>query len=231
VTVKTIPRFIRKGSAMNKSAANFLNARNFLLEHRKDYDTAYRDYRQPELDQFNWALDYFDAMALGNEAPALLILDEDGKQTRRSFAQLSLRSGQVANHLRSLGVKRGDRVLLMMGNELALWELMLACIKLGAVMVPATALLTAEDLQDRLDRGEVRHVVAASEQTPKFVNLTGAYGRISVGASKTRVKPPKPSILRATRGPPTLCCSTSPRAPRPSPSWCCTPTRAIRPGI
>ena len=168
---------------MNIPAASFLDARNFLLKHREDYDTAYRDYVQPVLSEFNWALDYFDAMARGNEAPALLIVGEDGHETRRSFAQLSARSGQVANHLRSLGVKRGDRVLLMLGNELALWELMLACMKLGAVMIPATSLLTADDLQDRLDRGEVRHVIAASDQAHKFAQLAGEFGRISVGAA------------------------------------------------
>ena len=166
---------------MNAATDTFLKARDFLLQHREDYDTAYRDYARPELSEFNWALDYFDPMARGNDAPALLIVGEDGSEIKRSFAQLSQRSDQVANHLRSLGVQRGDRVLLMMGNELPLWELMLACIKLGAVMIPATALLNAEDLQDRLDRGEVRHVVAASEQAPKFAGLAGDYSRMTVG--------------------------------------------------
>ena len=163
------------------SLVAFKQARQFLFDHRTDYATAYRDFQPPQLTEFNWALDYFDPMARGNDAPALLIVGEDGSEIKRSFAQLSQRSDQVANHLRSLGVKRGDRVLLMMGNELPLWELMLACIKLGAVMIPATALLNAEDLQDRLDRGEVRHVVAASEQAPKFVGLAGDYSRMTVG--------------------------------------------------
>jgi acetyl-CoA synthetase len=163
------------------TAISFLDARDFLLKHREDYDTAYRDYRRPELEHFNWALDYFDPMSRGNDADALLIVGEDGSETRRSFRQLSERSSQVANHLRGLGVQRGDPVLLMMGNELALWELMLACIKLGAVMIPATALLTPQDLQDRLERGGVRHVVAASELAPKFATLAGDYTRIAVG--------------------------------------------------
>ena len=166
---------------MNAATDTFLKARDFLLQHREDYATAYRDFQPPQLTEFNWALDYFDPMARGNDAPALLIVGEDGSEIQRSFAQLSQRSDQVANHLRSVGVKRGDRVLLMMGNELPLWELMLACIKLGAVMIPATALLNAEDLQDRLDRGEVRHVVAASEQAPKFAGLAGDYSRMTVG--------------------------------------------------
>ncbi len=168
--------------ASTGSAAAFLKARDFLLQHRTNYVTAYRDFRWPQLGEFNWALDYFDAMARGNQATALHIVGEDGSETRRSFASLSARSDQVANFLRSLGVARGDRVLLMLGNELALWELMLACIKLGAVMIPATMLLTPDDLKDRLDRGGVRHVVVASEQAPKFADLPGRYTRISVGA-------------------------------------------------
>ncbi|HMA30980.1 MAG TPA: AMP-binding protein, partial [Casimicrobiaceae bacterium] len=137
---------------MNPAAAAFTSARDFLLAHRTDYETAQRDFRWPTLTQFNWALDHFDPMARGNGAPALWIVGEDGSEHKRSFHQMSERSSQVANHLKSLGVGRGDRVLLMLGNELALWETMLAAMKLGAVVIPATALLTTEDLRDRIDR-------------------------------------------------------------------------------
>ncbi|MES2101101.1 MAG: AMP-binding protein, partial [Pseudomonadota bacterium] len=169
----------------DRSAAAFTRARDFLLAHRGDYDTAYRDFRWPVLDRFNWALDHFDAIACsgdeGSEATALHIVGEDGSETKRSFRQMSERSSQVANFLRSLGVKRGDRVLLMLGNELPLWEVMLACFKLGAVLIPATALLTTDDLRDRLVRGAVRHVVTASAQAAKFVPLPGDYTRIAIG--------------------------------------------------
>ena len=164
-------------------SAAFTRARDFLLAHRTDYDTAYRDFRWPQLTEFNWALDHLDPLARGNDATALHIVEEDGRETRRSFASLSARSDQVANWLRAQGVKRGDRVLLMLGNELALWELMLACIKLGAMMIHATMLLTPEDLRDRLERGGVKHVAVASEQAAKFADLPGRYTRITVGAA------------------------------------------------
>jgi acetyl-CoA synthetase len=160
----------------------FIAARDFLLAHRTDYDTAVRDFRWPALDDFNWALDHFDVMAAGNDAPALWIVAEDGNEQKRSFRQMSERSSQVANHLRALGVRRGDRILLMLGNEVALWETMLAVMKLGAVVIPATALLTPADLRDRIDRGRVRHVVAASAYAPKFADVAGDYTRICVGA-------------------------------------------------
>ncbi|MHB8820522.1 MAG: AMP-binding protein [Pseudomonadaceae bacterium] len=167
---------------MNRNSQPFVAARDFLLAHRTDYAAAVRDFRWPQLHQFNWALDYFDAMAEGNQAPALWIVEEDGSEQRYSFAELAERSNRVANHLRERGVRRGERILLMLGNHIALWETMLAAFKLGAVVIPATALLTADDLRDRLERGAVRHLVVGSEHAGKFVGLAEGCTRICVGA-------------------------------------------------
>lgn len=166
---------------MNSNCQPFLAARDFLLEHRTDYATAVRDFRWPQLTEFNWALDYFDAMAQGNQANALWIVEEDGSEQRYSFQQLASRSNQVANHLRALGVRRGERILLMLGNDVALWETMLAAFKLGAVVIPATALLTPEDLRDRIERGHVRHLVVGAAHVDKFVGLGEGCSRICVG--------------------------------------------------
>ncbi len=166
---------------MTTSRQAFLAARDFLLQHRNDYDTATAGFQWPRLGTFNWALDHFDPMAQGNPAPALWIVEEDGSEQRISFDELRRASNAVANHLRALGVKRGERVLLMMGNERALWESTLACIKLGAVVVPATTLLTPLDLQDRFDRGHVRHVIAHGSVAAKFEALPGDYTRIATG--------------------------------------------------
>ncbi|MEO7150665.1 MAG: AMP-binding protein [Burkholderiaceae bacterium] len=157
-----------------------------LLRLRSDAAAAVEQFRWPVLTEFNWALDHFDSMA-GSDAPALWIVGEDGSDVKRSYAELSRRSAQVANHLRGLGVRRFDRVLLMLGNELALWETMLGVIKLGAVLVPATALLTTDDLRDRFERGGVRHVVVGAAQTAKFDPLPGDYTRVVVGAAPDAV--------------------------------------------
>jgi acetyl-CoA synthetase len=162
-------------------AAPFVAARDFLIRHRTDYATAYRDFAWPKLDRFNWALDYFDVMARGNDEPALWLVDEDAGEIKLSFAQLSERSHRVASAFRRLGVERGDRVLLMLGNVVPLWEAMLAAMKLGAVIVPATTLLTRNDLADRFARGRVRHVIAGSDAAAKFADLPGDYTRIAVG--------------------------------------------------
>ena len=161
----------------------FLEARDFLIQHRTDYSAAYQGFHWPQLTHFNWALDYFDCMAAGNDQPALWVVDESGAETKLSFAQMSERSNRVANFLRSIGVKRGERILVMLGNEVPLWDIMLAAIKLGVVLIPATTLLTPEDLKDRLERGQVRHVIAGAAHAAKFDTLAGNYSRISVGGS------------------------------------------------
>ncbi|RZI40490.1 AMP-dependent synthetase [Herbaspirillum sp. HC18] len=160
----------------------FLNARNFLLTHRTDYDTAYRDFRWPQLDEFNWALDYFDNMARGNDRPALWVVGEDGSEQKLTFADLAARSNRTANYLRSLGVARGDRILMMLGNEVPLWETMLAAMKLGAVLIPATTLLSQDDLRDRLDRGNVKHVIIGAAHVDKLAGLVDHCTRVCVGA-------------------------------------------------
>jgi acetyl-CoA synthetase len=165
----------------SSNAVPFVAARDFLLQHRRDYATAYRGFRWPTLTRFNWALDYFDPMARDNENPALWLVDEESGESKLSFAALSQRSNQVANALRGLGVCRGDRILVMLGNVVPLWECMLAAMKLGAVVVPATTLLTRNDLADRFARGRVRHVVATADATAKFADLPGDYTRIVVG--------------------------------------------------
>jgi acetyl-CoA synthetase len=159
----------------------FLAARDFLLANREDYATAYRDFRWPELTEFNWALDWFDVIADGNDNPALWIVEEDGSESRLTFAQMSARSNQVANWLRGLGVRRGDRLILMLGNQVELWETILATMKLGAVLIPASTLLGPADLVDRVERGNARHVVVRSADTAKFGNVAGDYTRVAVG--------------------------------------------------
>ena len=162
--------------------SGFLRARDLLLRLRLDYEAAYREFSWPTLDNFNWALDYFDPMASGNHNTALFVVDESGGETKVSFAEMSERSNRVANLLRRCqGVQRGDRILLMLANEVALWEILLAAFKIGAVVVPCSMLLTEEDLRDRLDRGSISHVFAAAEQSHKFEALVGSYTRTVVG--------------------------------------------------
>jgi len=154
----------------------FQEARSFLLRHRTEYDKAVADFRWPDAVAFNWALDWFDAElardAESRDRPALWIVDAaSGSEARLSFAEMSRRSNRVANFLRAQGLKRGDHLLLLLGNVVPLWETMLAAMKLGVVVIPATTLLTPDELRDRLDRGRARAVVAAQDQIGKFAEL------------------------------------------------------------
>ncbi|RAJ46226.1 acetyl-CoA synthetase [Kitasatospora sp. SolWspMP-SS2h] len=175
-------------AARRDSAAHldFRAARDHLLSTRDDLDAA-RGFPRPAGEHFNWALDWFDVLAEGNGAVALRVvdLDADGAplgESALSFAELSERSDRTAGWLREQGVARGDRVLLLLGNQVALWEVMLAAIKLGAVVIPASTLLTPDDLAGRLSRGRVRHVIAESALTGGFAEQDGERTRIAVGA-------------------------------------------------
>ena len=162
----------------------FRAARDLLLRYRDDYDTARASFAWPGLGEFNWALDWFDVIAAGHpDRTALRVVGDDGSDESVSYAAMAARSGQVANWLRGLGVRRGDRVLLMLGNIVPLWEVMLAAIKLGAVVIPASTLLQPADLVDRIDRGQVRHVVAEAVQVPKFADVPGDWTRVVIGGA------------------------------------------------
>ncbi|MFC8195575.1 AMP-binding protein [Streptomyces sp. NPDC057298] len=162
----------------------FRSARDFLLEHREDYATACAGFSWPRPEHFNWALDWFDAIADGNGRTALHIVEEDGSETRLSFEELSALSGRAAGWLRGLGVRAGDRILVMLGNQAELWVTALAAMKLRAVVIPATPLLGPADLRDRVERGRVRHVIVRAEDTGKFDEVPGDHTRIVVGGEQ-----------------------------------------------
>lgn len=173
-----------------EATTRFRNARDFLQAHADDYDVARADFAWPELDEWNWALNWFDVQAEGNNDPALWIVEEsdaaDGgppTEAKYSFDEMRVRSDRTANWLRDSGVGPGDRILLMLANQVELWDVMLAVIKLGAVVIPATTLLAEGDLRDRISRGGIKHVIARSELADRFASIPGDYQRISVGGA------------------------------------------------
>src|SRR6201996_1373390 len=167
----------------------FQEARAFLLDHRDDYDAAVKGFRWPDPVPFNWALDWFDAELAhdpeSKDRAALWIVDAaQDRETKLSFATLSRRSNQVANFLRAQGLKRGDHLLLLLANVVPLWETMLAAIKLGVVIIPATTLLERTELRDRLERGNVKVVVTTSNLVDRFEGLGTATVRVAIGETK-----------------------------------------------
>ncbi|AXJ09710.1 AMP-binding protein [Arthrobacter sp. PM3] len=164
----------------------FRAARDRLLALRGDYEAARSEFQWPRFEEFNFALDWFDQLAADPataENPALVIVEQDGSATRRSFADLSRRSSQAANWLREKGVRRGDRMIIMLGNQVELWELMLAGIKLGIVMIPTTTLMGPADLKDRVERGGANWAAVGSANLAKFTGVAGDYTLIEIGGA------------------------------------------------
>jgi len=167
---------------MTDNTARYRAARDQLVGTATDYEAALENFQWPRLTgKFNWAIDWFDVIARGNDRTALWIVEEDGDERRVSFDEMAARSDRVATWLAAHGMRRGDRVLLMLGNQVELWEAMLAIAKLGAVIMPTTAALGPADLSDRIERGAVAFAIANSADTAKFAEVPGDDKRIVVG--------------------------------------------------
>ncbi|MUL48877.1 AMP-binding protein [Mycobacterium sp. CBMA293] len=161
-------------------------ARDGLVASIGDYRQALDTFRWPQLTgAFNWATDWFDVIARSPERAeqaALSITEEGGAEERYTFAEMADRSDQVATWLQALGVRKGDRVIVMLGNQVELWESMLAVAKLGAVVMPTTGALGPADLADRITRGGAGFVVTNAAEADKFADVAGQYVGIAVGA-------------------------------------------------
>ncbi len=170
------------------SYEKFKAARDLLLEMRQDYQRAVEEFSWPNLAEFNWALDWFDALAISRgDSVALRVVEEDGNEEDVTFAAMKARSDKVASCLQHLGVKRGDRMLVVLGNVVQLWETLIAAIKVGAVVIPATTLLAEADLADRLSRGNVQCIVADASQVSKFAGISEGITRVAVNASPSDI--------------------------------------------
>src|SRR3954463_3273334 len=162
----------------------FLRARDLLFAERNDYGAACAKFRWPQLDRFNWALDWFDVYAKGNSRVALHIADDKGGEVKATFAELSENSNRIASWLRAKGVHRGDRVLVMLSNVRPLWETMLAAMKLGAVVIPCSMQLVRKDVEERVTRGEARHAVVDASVAERFAGIDAVRTRLASGEAE-----------------------------------------------
>jgi acetyl-CoA synthetase len=164
--------------------ASFRAARDQLVLHRSDQVRASADFVWPDVGaHFNWATDWFDVIARGNSRTALWIVEEDGSEQKISFDEMAHRSDQVATWFTDQGMRPGDHVMVMLGNQVELWESMLAIMKIGAVILPTSEMLGSGDLDDRVRRGNVAHVIVNAHDVGKFDEVAGEYGRIAVGVA------------------------------------------------
>ena len=164
----------------------FRAARDLLLENAHDLEAAHAAFAWPDVgDHFNWAVDWFDGIAEGNDTVALRIAEEDGSEASVTFDELRRQSNRVANWLRAQGIGRGDRVMLMLDNRMELWEAMLAIMKIGAVMLPTSVVLGPDDLAERIERAGIRAVIADAQDAAKFDGADPALVRIVAGGART----------------------------------------------
>ena len=115
-------------------------------------------------EHFNFSYDVIDVWA--NEEPeklALLWTNDEGECRRFTFAQLKEISDRTAAYFQSLGVGRGDMVMLILKRRCEFWFSMLALHKLGAVAIPATHMLTSHDIQYRVERAGIKCIVSVGE--------------------------------------------------------------------
>ena len=219
--------------------AAYRAARDELLALRGDHARAVREFRFPDVgDRWNWGVDWFDAVARGNDRACLTIVEQDESSRSYSYDEMARRSDQVAARLAALGVGRGDSVVLMLGNQVELWESMLAVIKLGAVVMPTTTAVGPGDLVDRMERGAARAVITNAVRGAQVRRRARRlrphrgrwsrpgghrHGRLGAPRGGTTTSTSRPPSTRARR-PTTGCCSTSPPARRAGPSSSSTPS-------
>jgi acetyl-CoA synthetase len=167
---------------MTTPTAALRAGRDQLQALRTSYNEAVSSFTWPDVGpHFNFAHDWFDPFARGNQRPALIIVEQDGARRSYSFDELAVQSDRVAAYLSAHGVGRGESVVVMLGNQVELWETMLGVIKLGAVVMPTTTAVGPADLVDRLARGQAKVVICNVADAAKFEEVPGDYVRIVVG--------------------------------------------------
>ena len=163
----------------------FTAARDFLL-NAHNYPEAKAGFEWPELNQFNWALDYFDMLAGKCSNPALMYVDEKGLERKVTFEAMKERSNKAANYLLTLGLKRRDRIMLMMPSSVELFEVFLGAMKAGCVIIPASTLLTGDDIRDRIERGKAKCVFVGTELADRIDSASIPHSVTKVGVGGVR---------------------------------------------
>ncbi len=158
---------------MGSDVGKFLEARDFLL-NVKSYKEAYENFKWPDIKEFNWALDYFDKMAQGNNDLALIWVNENYDEKKLTFDEMRRRSNKVANFLKDIGLKKGDRAFIIMEAIPEGHELTLGLMKSGGVYIPGATILPAKDIADRIERGNIKFVIAQDEYVDKVMKVDKA---------------------------------------------------------
>ena len=158
-------------------------ARDYLLDRPHDYEAAVAGFTWPHPEAFNFALEWFDVVAGEHPDRAAVTIADPGVATASwSYGELARRSDQVASWLRGLGVRAGDPMIVMLNNTIDLWEILLGLLKVGAVAVPTSTLLSESDLAWRVDTVGARWAIAPVAMAERFAAVGPATRVIGVGS-------------------------------------------------
>jgi acyl-coenzyme A synthetase/AMP-(fatty) acid ligase len=133
-----------------------------------DYQKTYREFQWDVPKNFNFASDVIDKWASDPEKLAMLWVDDQGREIRKTFLDISKASKRLANVLAGLDVKRYDVVMLILPRNIEWWETVTACIRMGALLAPGTTQLTAKDLEYRVQKSEAACIITNAETAEKF---------------------------------------------------------------
>jgi acyl-coenzyme A synthetase/AMP-(fatty) acid ligase len=147
-----------------------------------NYHEAYESFRWQLPSHFNFGGDVVDQWAADPNRLALIWCDEAGSERRYTFADMSQLSNRCANLLHKLGIVRGDRVMVML-PRLPEWQIaMVGCLKLGAIPIPCIDMLTAGDVDYRIQHSGARGAITTAANVGKFTQSLAA--RISLGGGQ-----------------------------------------------
>jgi acyl-coenzyme A synthetase/AMP-(fatty) acid ligase len=128
-----------------------------------DYEQACREFRWEVPEHYNFAVDVVDHWGEDAQKLAMLWVNERGHEKRLTFRDFTVRSNQVGNALRTTGIRKGDRILIMSPRLPEWWEAVLGIMKIGAISMPGTTLLTPKDVAYRIQAAEAVAVITDEE--------------------------------------------------------------------
>jgi acetyl-CoA synthetase/medium-chain acyl-CoA synthetase len=145
----------------------------------KNYYEEYKRFSLRVPEQFSFPLDIFDKWDNG-----IAIFWTDGEKERKiSFKEMKILSSKGAAVFKKIGINRGDKVLVMLPNIPEWWEVMLALMRLNAIPIPATTLLTSRDIGYRLSSTDIKAVVSTDEDAEKVEDAVNSYSAIASSTS------------------------------------------------
>jgi acetyl-CoA synthetase/medium-chain acyl-CoA synthetase len=138
-----------------------------------DYEAERRNFHLDVPEYFNFATDVIGKWASDPTKPAMLWIGQHSEERGLTFAHFAEYSSRAANAFSKLGIKKGDRILVMLPRIPEWWESLLGLMKIGAIPIPCTTLLTPKDIQFRAEVAEAVGFITDSEGAAKFDQVRG----------------------------------------------------------